>query len=76
MVTSPLLHLIQKSAQRVLRFQSNKLSHLIAIQPLSGTLERIATPPETKLRHREPRSGVAIQYTVHWIASEAYASSQ
>jgi hypothetical protein len=30
---------------------------------------------ETKHRHREPRSGVAIQCTVQWIASSAAASS-
>jgi hypothetical protein len=33
-------------------------------------------PPETRLRHREPRSGVAIQCKVYWIASSATAFSQ
>jgi len=32
--------------------------------------------PITTRRHREPRSGVAIQYLRHWIASSADASSQ
>jgi hypothetical protein len=37
---------------------------------------RQVDPPQGKLRHREPRSGMAIQKTFHWIASSATASSQ